>query len=123
MNNNKNKLVLPFLMIAILFQSCTIARISGKAAVPMLYNQPTEKVQVVEHITVKKNVNFDWTSTFEISEILADEIAEKKPDAVINTSVKVTTSVDNFFLNLVTLGTAWSRKIVVEADFVKVPNN
>ncbi|NKI28461.1 hypothetical protein HCG49_18070 [Arenibacter sp. 6A1] len=120
---SKKKLLPPFLMITILLQSCTIARISGKAAVPMLYNQPTEKVEIVEHITVKKNVNFDWTSTFEISEILADEIAEKKPDAVINTSVKVTTSVDNFFLNLITLGMAWSRKIVIEADFVKEAKN
>jgi hypothetical protein len=100
-------------------QSCTIAKISGKGAVPVLLNQPAEKMQLVEHITIKKNSNFDWTSSFDASEVLAEKVAEKKPDAVINTTVTIKSGIDNFFINLFTLGLAQSRKVVITADLMK----
>lgn len=103
----------------IMMQSCTIAKISGKGAVPVLLNQPSEQMQIVEHIKIKKNSNFDFSSSFDVSTILADEIAAKNPDAVINTTITIKTGVDNYFLNLITLGLAQSRKIVIEADMMK----
>jgi len=71
----------PFLLITIFcvavitLQSCTVAKISGKGAVPVLLNQPSEQMQIVEHVKIKKNSNFDWTSSFDVSYILAKEIA------------------------------------------------
>ena len=100
-------------------QSCTIAKISGKGAVPVLLNQPSEQMQLVEHITIKKNSNFDWTSSFDVSEVIAEKVAEKQPDAVINTMVTIKSGIDNFFINLFTLGLAKSRKIIVDADLMK----
>ncbi len=100
-------------------QSCTIAKISGRGAVPIMLNQPSEQMQLVEHITVKKNSNFDWTSSFDVSEVIARKVAEKQPDAVINTTVTIRTSIDNFFINLFTLGLAQSRKIIIDADLMK----
>lgn len=76
-------------------------------------------MQLVEHITVKRNSNFDWTSSFDVSEVIARKVAEKQPDAVINTTVTIRTSIDNFFINLFTLGLAQSRKIIVDADLMK----
>ncbi len=98
--------------------SCTVAKISGRGAVPFLLNQPAEQMELTEHIRVKKNSNFDYTSSFDVSEVMANKVAEKKPDAIINTTITIKRSIDNFFINLFTLGLARSRKIVVEADFM-----
>ncbi len=101
------------------FGSCTVARISGKGAVPILLNQPAEKMELVEHIKIKKNSNFDYTSSFDASQLLATEIAAKKPDAVANVTVVVKSGFDNFLINLFTLTLAQSRKVVIEADLLK----
>ena len=117
----KTNFILSAAIIAFLFtiQSCTVAKISGRGAVPIVLNQPSEKMQLVEHIIIKKNRNFDWTSSFYISEVIGKKIAEKQPDALINATISIQTSVDNFFINLVTFGLARSRKIVFEADVMR----
>ena len=76
-------------------------------------------MELMEHISVSKNSNFDYTSSFDVSDILADEIAEKKPDAVINTTITIKIDVDNYLINLFTLNLAKSRKIIVDADLMK----
>jgi hypothetical protein len=119
MLKGKSILIVTIFAIALILESCTIAKISGKGAVPVLLNQPSESLQLVEHITIKKNSNFDYTSSFDVSELLSKKVAEKKPDAVINTTVTIKSSIDNFFLNLITLGFAKSRKISIEADLMK----
>ncbi len=119
MTKKNSILIITVLACGLFMQSCTIAKISGKGAVPVLLNQPSQQMQLVEHITVKKNSNFDWTSSFDVSEVIAKKVAEKQPDAVINTTVTIKTSIDNFFINLFTLGLAQSRKIVVDADLMK----
>jgi hypothetical protein len=103
----------------ILIQSCTVAKISGRGAVPIVLNQPSQRMELMEHVRVKKNSNFDWSSSFDVSEVMARTIAEKKPDAVINTTVTIKSGADNFFINLFTLGLAQSRKVVVDADLMK----
>jgi hypothetical protein len=119
MLKGKSILIVTIFSLALIIESCTIAKISGKGAVPVLLNQPSESLQLVEHITIKKNSNFDYTSSFDVSELLSKKVAEKKPDAVINTTVTIKSSIDNFFLNLITLGFAKSRKISIEADLMK----
>jgi hypothetical protein len=99
--------------------SCTVAKISGKGAVPVLLNQPSEQMQLIEHVSIKKNKNFDYTNSFDVSEIMARIIAEKQPDAVINTTVTIKQGVDNYFINLFTLGLANSTKIIIDADMMK----
>lgn len=79
------------------FQSCTVAKISGKGSVPILLNQPDEKMELIEHVKITKNSNFDWTSSFDASEILNKNIKvnnqkttlikEKNSDVIINTTV------------------------------------
>jgi hypothetical protein len=115
---NRHKTLLLLCIFSLSLTSCTVAKISGRGAVPFLLNQPAEQMELTEHIRVKKNSNFDWTSSFDVSELMAKKVAEKKPDAIINTTITVKTSIDNFFINLFTLGLARSRKIVVEADFM-----
>ena len=119
MLKGKSILIVTIFSLALIIESCTIAKISGKGAVPVLLNQPSENLQLVEHITIKKNSNFDYTSSFDVSELLSKKVAEKKPDAVINTTVTIKSSIDNFFINLFTLGFAKSRKISIEADLMK----
>ncbi|MEY3312209.1 MAG: hypothetical protein RL348_1552 [Bacteroidota bacterium] len=102
-----------------LLNSCTLAKIGGRGAVPIVLNQTNEKMKLVEHVTIKQNTFFDFSNSFDISSVIADKIVEKQPDAVINTSITIESGIDNFFINLFTLGLANSRKIVVDADFVK----
>jgi len=107
------------LICTVVLQSCTIAKISGRGAAPIVLNQPSERMELMEHVTVKKNSNFDWSSSFDVSEVMAQTIAAKKPDAVINTTVTIKSGADNFFINLFTLGLAKSRKVVIDADLMK----
>lgn len=113
--------ILSLLFAVALLSSCTVAKISGRGAVPVLLNQPAERMDLTEHIVIKKNVNFDYTASYDVSEHLAREVAAKKPDAVINTTVTIKQGIDNYFINLFTFGLAASRKVVIEADFVKAP--
>ena len=103
--------------------SCTIAKIGGKGPVPLMLNQPTEKMKFIDHITVKKNINFDYTNSFDIAEVLnskaGDKIRAENADVIANTSITIKSGADNFFINLVTLGLAQSRKVVVDADLMK----
>jgi hypothetical protein len=111
--------VLLFSMLAL--HSCTVAKIGGKGPVPIMLNQPAEKMELMEHISVKKNINFDYTGYTDVANLLSGVVSEKKPDAVINTTISFKAGIDNYFLNLFTLGLAQSRKVMIEADFVKKP--
>ena len=106
-------------VVALTVTSCTIAKISGKGVSPIMLNQPSEQMELMEHISVEKNINFDYTNSFDVSEVLADVLAQKKPDAVINTTVIIKTGVDNYFINMFTCGMAASKKVVIEADLMK----
>ncbi|MFM2224577.1 MAG: hypothetical protein RJA07_779 [Bacteroidota bacterium] len=121
MKSNKKFLLLSAIIVCLFFQSCTIAKISGKGAVPILLNQPSDRMELIEHIVVTKNINFDYTSSFDVSQLLANMISEKKitPDAVINTTITIKSSLDNSCINIFTLGFAQSRKFVVEADLMR----
>ncbi len=111
--------VLTALFAVAMLSSCTIAKIGGRGAVPISLNQPAQSMDLAEHVTLKKNCNFDWTNTYDVSEYLSKEVAAKRPDAVANTTIVIKTGIDNYFINLFTLGLAQSKKVVIEADFMK----
>ncbi len=119
MKRSNSLLIVSAIVCGLYMQSCTIAKISGKGAIPVLLNQPSEKMQLVDHITIKKNRNFDYTASYDVSEIISKKVVEKQPDAVINTRVTIKSSIDNFLINLITFGIAQSRKIVIDADLMK----
>lgn len=118
MKNFYSSLVIAFFAVALL-SSCTIAKVGGRGAVPILLNQPATNMDLVEHITITKNNNFDYTNSFDVSEYISNQIALKKPDAVINTTILIKVGIDNYFINLFTLGLAQSKKVVIEADLMK----
>ncbi|MBN2742445.1 MAG: hypothetical protein JXR39_00985 [Marinilabiliaceae bacterium] len=102
-----------------LLASCTIAKVGGKGAVPVMLNQQSESMQLIEHVKIAKTVKFDYTNTYDVSTILSEEIAKKKPDAVINTYISIKQTAGNYFLNLFTCGFAQAKTVEVEADFMK----
>jgi hypothetical protein len=112
-------LLVPAIAIVFILNSCTLAKIGGRGAVPIILNQPYEKMKLVEHVTIKKNTFFDFSNSFDISYVIAEKVVERQPDAIINTSITIETGIDNFFFNLFTLGLANSSKIVIDADFVR----
>jgi len=114
-----NQSIKTFLLLTVIFSSCTIAKIGSKGPIPILLNQPSKQMELIQHIRVSKNIHFDYTNTIDAYSIIADRIALMKPDKVINCSIIIKIGVDNYFLNYFTFGLANSRKIVVEADFVK----
>ena len=86
---------------------------------PLMLNNPTERVQLVEHFKTSKRIVFDYTGAFDVSEVLADVMQGKQGDAVTNLTVTVKSGVGDFFINLFTLGLANSRTFQVEGDLVR----
>ncbi len=102
-----------------LASSCTIAKISGRGAVPMYLNTPQTKVESVQHLEQTKMLNFDYTGAIDASEVLGEALAKAGGDALINVVLTLKVTPANFFINLVTLGIANSRTFVVSGDVVK----
>lgn len=100
---------------------CTMAKISGRGALPLLLNNPTQKVDVIEHFKVSKMRAFDYTASYDVSEIIADKLSTSGADAAINLVVTVKGDFGTFMINLITLGLASARTIQIEGDLVKTP--
>ena len=116
------KLIKPAVLLVsmmIVLSSCTIAKISGKGSMPLLLNNPPEKVKVVSHFSESKMITFDYTSSFDVYEIIADRLANSDADMAINLTITIKSDVGTFFVNLFTLGLANARTVQVEGDFVK----
>ena len=105
--------------LTVFMSSCTIAKISGKGSMPLLLNNPAEKVKVVSHFKESKMITFDYTSSFDVYEIIADRLANSDADMAINLTITIKSDVGTFFVNLFTLGLANARTVQVEGDFVK----
>ena len=106
-------------MTVLFLASCTVAKIGGRGAVPILLNQSSESMQLIEHVKVAKTIAWDYTGSYEVSTVLADEIAKKKPDAVINTSIAIKVTPGNYFYTFFTCGLANAKTVEIEADFMK----
>lgn len=116
----KMKLIVMLLVLSVC--ACTIAKVTGKGSLPILLNNPNAKVEVIEHFTKSKSINFDFTNSFDVSDLISEAIAGKKADAIINLNITIKGEFNNFLLNLITLGFANSRTLEVSGDLVSAPN-
>lgn len=104
----------------IILSGCTIAKISGKGSLPLLLNNPSQKVKVLSHFKESKMITFDYTSSFDVYEVIAERLANTNADMVTNLTITIKSDVGTFMVNLFTLGLANARTFQVEGDFVKV---
>jgi hypothetical protein len=109
------------IVFSLLFSACTIAKISGRGSKALMLNNPAAKVQVVSHFTEKKMVTFDYTSAFDVSELIAEKLSASDADAVTNITIVLKTDVAAFCINVITLGIANAKIFQVEGDLVKAP--
>ena len=110
------------LVCVLLLSSCTLAKISGRSPVPLLLNTPPAKLTDVEHFSVSKMRTFDYTGSFDVSEVLNEIVQNKKVDAITNLTIEIKSDVGTFFVNLVTLGIANAIRFEVSGDFVRAPD-
>jgi len=103
----------------IILSGCAIAKISGRGVKPIILNMPEQKVRVIEHIEFSEMITFDYTNSFDVSEVLKDKLAKSDADAVVNTTITVTRTFGGFLLNLITLFLANATTMEVTADLVK----
>ena len=122
-SSHLKKLGLLLLIAALpLATGCTLAKISGRGSIPLFLNNPPVRVDVVSHFSESKTVTFDYTSSFDVSEVIAAKLSQSDADAVTNLVVTVKSNFKSFLINVVTLGLAWARIVEVEGDLVKAPN-
>lgn len=109
-------------VLLFLANGCTIAKISGRGAIPLILNNPPKKVEVIENVKISKMRTFDYTGAFDVSEILSEIMVKSSADAVINLTVTVKQGVPDFFVNLITLGLARATTFEVQGQAVKAPD-
>lgn len=113
--------VLALAFMAFSLGSCTLAKISGRGSVPLMLNNPPTRVDVISHFQEQKMVTFDYTSSFDVSEIIAEKLAKTEADAVTNLTIEVKTDVAAYCVNVITLGLANAKVFSVEGDLIKAP--
>ena len=87
----------------------------------MLLNNPAERVTVIEHFKISKMITFDYTSSFDVSEIIADKLGRStEADAVTNISINVKQDVGTFLMTVCTFGLANAKRVEVQGDLVKL---
>ena len=47
----------------------------------MMLNNPTQRVELIEHFSTSKQIMFDYTGAFDVSQVLATVIQGKNADA------------------------------------------
>jgi hypothetical protein len=109
------------LMVAAVMGGCTLAKISGKGAIPIMLNQPQVKVEVIQQFKTSKMRAFDYTGAFDVSEVLAEHLIGSNADALMNVTITVKTTALDFLVNLATLGIAQSRTFEVSGQVVRAP--
>jgi len=102
---------------------CTIVKISSEGVVPVFLNRPPEvRFEVIENLNVNKQIMFNYTGCYDISEIVSSATDGKKADAIINCRITIRVTVVDCFLNYFTLGIAYSRTIEVTGQLVRFPD-
>ena len=117
--NEVGTLVSLVLLMAMV-SSCTMAKISGRGSIPLMLNNPTERVEVIERLDESKMIKFDYTSAFDVSEVLAEKLQQSDADAVTNLVITIKSTFASFLLNAVTLGIANAKVYSVEGELVKI---
>lgn len=116
------RLLAAVLMVAVLglAEGCTYAKISGRGAIPIMFNNPPTRVQLVRSVEVKKMRAFDYTASFDVSEVLGDVIAMTDADAIINVAITIKSTPLDWLVNLFTLGLAQSRTMYIRGNVVRI---
>ena len=83
------RISLAVLVLASLTLGCTVAKISGRGSVPLMLNTPPERVKVIGHFKVQKMVSYDYTNTFDVSEVLTEKLEQADADAITNLTVTI----------------------------------
>ncbi|MDH5526590.1 MAG: hypothetical protein OEY97_04700 [Nitrospirota bacterium] len=110
-------------MLALLLLSgCAVAKLGGRGPVPLLLNNPPVDTELVAHFSKKKLLMFDYTSSFDVSEMLGEQIQSSGADAVINLSVIVKVTPLAYLLNAFTGGLAGAKTFYVSGDLVRFPH-
>lgn len=108
------------LPLSVSLSGCTIAKISGRGSIPLMLNNPSQRVEVIEHFKESKMLVFDYTNSFDVSAILAERLQKSDADAITNLVVSVKGTVPSFLINVVTLTLANAKVFSVEGDLVKI---
>lgn len=124
MNPKTKALMLIFLGIvgtALFLGGCTMAKISGRGALPLLLNQPEAKVEVIQELKRSKHIMFDYTAAFDVSEVLSEILIGSNADAIINITITVKSTPLDWIVNLFTLGLAQSKTFEISGQAIKAP--
>lgn len=117
---SRSRYALPALLLGlVLLTGCTTAKISGRGAKPLYLNNPDTRVEVIDRIDKKKLVLFDYTNTFDVSKVIAEELVRNDADAVANVAVEVGSDVGTALINFLTLGLANAQTVKVEGDLIR----
>ena len=65
-------------------------------------------------------ISFDYTSAFDVSDILAEKLQRSDADAITNLVINLKSNFGSFMVNLITLGIANAKVFSVEGDLVKI---
>jgi hypothetical protein len=100
---------------------CTVAKISGTSEIPLILNQPQAKIETIQKFEYSKHIAFDYTSAFDVSEVLNKVMIGSDADAIINLRITVETNFVDFLLNLFTVWLAQSKHLVVSGTAIRAP--
>ena len=117
---NKAGTLVSLVLLMAMVSGCTIAKISGRGSMPLMLNNPTERVEVIELLDESKMIKFDYTSAFDVSEILTEKLQQSDADAIINLVITIKSTFSSFLVNAVTLGIANAKVYSVEGELVKI---
>jgi len=119
----KFKHILFLAVLLISLSGCTIVKISSEGVVPVFLNRPPEvRFEVIEDLNVSKQIMFNYTGCYDISEIVSSATDGKKADAIINCQITVRVTAVDCLLNYFTLGIVYSRTIEVTGQLVRFPD-
>ena len=121
MTVRRNLLLLALVFSMVVAEGCTIAKISGRGSVPLIMNQPQAKVKLIKQVKTSKMIVFDYTSAFDVSEVLGDIMAGTNADAIINLVIVLKTTPMDFLINLITLGIANAKTFEISGQAVIAP--
>ena len=110
-------------MLLVSLTGCTVAKVNSKGSIPVIMNQPAEKVTVIKTFKEKKKRVFDWTRNYELTELTGKVAKETNADALTNVDFKIKHGFSDYLINVFTLGLAQSTTLEITGDAVKYDSN
>ena len=110
-------------MLLVSLTGCTVAKVNSKGSIPVIMNQPAEKVTVIKTFKEKKKRVFDWTRSYELTELTGKVAKETNADALTNVDFKIKHGFSDYLINVFPLGLAQSTTLEITGDAVKYDSN